>query len=100
MDGETKIILANMAEDIRELRDSTLKVSELIQETAMLRQQLLSMQEKYEEKLKASNQRHDDGRKVIHKRMDVWLQVAFWLGGTVVLAMGTVIMILAEKVLG
>ena len=53
-----------------------------------------------EQKLIASNAKHDEGRKVLHKRLDLFAKVAFWFGTTLFTGMVGVIYTLVEKVLG
>jgi len=52
-----------------------------------------------EEKLNSSNRRHDEGRKVLHKRMDVYAKVFFWLSTTIATGMVAIIWTLLDKVL-
>jgi len=53
-----------------------------------------------EQKLMASNAKHDEGRKVLHKRLDLFAKVAFWFGTTLFTGMIGIIYTLVEKVLG
>ena len=76
-----------LIEDIRELKELNKEVVKLMQNNAVL-----------EEKLYASNAKHDEGRKVLHKRLDVFMKVAFWLGGTIFTGMAGVIFALVQEV--
>jgi hypothetical protein len=89
VDKETELLLKNMSEDIHELKELNKSVISLMQETIVLRQQL-----------EASNKRHDEGRKVLHKRLDAYGRIAFWFGSTIITAMGGVIIVLVERILG
>ncbi len=53
-----------------------------------------------EQKLIASNAKHDEGRKVLHKRLDVFAKVAFWFGTTLFTGMVGIIWTLVDRVLG
>lgn len=52
-----------------------------------------------EEKLASSNRRHDEGRKVLHKRMDVYAKVFFWLSTTITTGMVGIIWTLLDRIL-
>jgi chromosome segregation ATPase len=88
MENDVKITLNAIKEDIHELKDLNKTVVELIQETSVIR-----------EELKSSNAKHDKGREVLHKQQDAIIKVLFWVGSTVFVAMGVIIMTLLEKIL-
>ena len=77
-----------MSEDIHELKELQKIVIKQNQDIALLRQDLNN-----------SNEKHNEGRKVIHKRMDIHAKIGLWVGASIITAMGGVIMVLAEKVL-
>ena len=82
-----EILLSAIKEDIHELKESHKDIVQLMQKNARL-----------EEKLIASNAKHDEGRKVLHKRIDVFFKIAFWLGTTIFVGMGGVIFTLIQRV--
>jgi uncharacterized protein YlxW (UPF0749 family) len=76
-----------LIDDIRELKELNKEVVKLMQDNAVL-----------EEKLNSSNAKHDEGRKVLHKRLDVFMKIAFWMGATLVTGMAGVIFALVQEV--
>jgi len=76
-----------LIDDVRELKELNKEVVKLMQDNAVL-----------EEKLSSSNAKHDEGRKVLHKRLDVFMKVAFWMGATIVTGMAGVIFALVQEV--
>jgi len=52
-----------------------------------------------EEKISSSNQRHDEGRKVLHKRMDTYAKIGFWFFTTIFVAMAGTIWELLNRVI-
>ena len=52
-----------------------------------------------EQKIASSNAKHDEGRKILHKRLDTIVKVGFWIGSTVFTGMAGVIWVLVERIL-
>ena len=75
-------------EDISELKTGHKEMIDLMRNNAVL-----------EEKLIHSNAKHDEGRKVLHKRLDLFAKVAFWFGTTLFTGMMGVIWTLVDKVI-
>jgi hypothetical protein len=80
--------LTGIREDISELKTGHKEMIDLMRNNAVL-----------EEKLIHSNAKHDEGRKVLHKRLDIFAKVAFWLGTTVVTGMVGIIWTLLDRLL-
>lgn len=76
-------------EELTGIRKELKALAEVIMEYKLLEQKLI-----------ASNAKHDEGRKVLHKRLDVFAKVAFWFGTTLFTGMVGIIYTLVEKVLG
>jgi len=76
-----------LMEDMKELKELNKEVVKLISNNAVL-----------EERLRSSNAKHDEGRKVLHKRLDVFMKIAFWMGATLVTGMAGVIFALVQEV--
>lgn len=89
MEKDIKIFLDDIREDIHELKELQKIVIEQNQEIALLRQEMHS-----------SNEKHNEGRKVIHKRMDTHAKIGIWLGASMFTAMAGVILTLVEKIMG
>ena len=75
-------------EELTGIREELKALAEVIMEYKLLEQKLIS-----------SNQKHDEGRKVLHKRLDLFAKVAFWFGTTLFTGMTAVIWTLVDKVL-
>jgi len=60
---------------------------------------ILSEYKVLEERMASSNEKHNEGRKIIHKRIDIIVKVAFWVGSTVFTGMAGVIWVLVERIL-
>ncbi|RUA28582.1 MAG: hypothetical protein DSY76_04190 [Bacteroidetes bacterium] len=63
-------------------------------------EKLLSKIQLLEERLESSNKWHNDGRKVLHRRMDAYAKIFLWFGTTIFTGMAGVIWALVNKVLG
>ena len=74
------------------------ELSSIKEELKGLREVLLEYK-LLEQKIDSSNAKHDEGRKIIHKRIDLIVKVAFWVGSTVFTGMAGVIWVLVERVL-
>ena len=80
---------AEIKEELVGIRKELKVIAEVIIEYKLLEQKLI-----------ASNAKHDEGRKVLHKRLDVFAKVAFWFGTTLFTGMIGIIYTLVEKILG
>ena len=79
--------LAHLSTEMGDIKKELKVLAEVLTKNAILEQKLIS-----------SNAKHDEGRKVLHKRLDLFGKIAFWLGGTVVTGMSGVIFALVQEI--
>jgi len=80
--------IQDLKEDINDIKTEIKALAKVLTEYKILEQKLIS-----------SNAKHDEGRKVLHKRLDAYAKVAFWFGTTLFTGMVGVIWTLLDRVL-
>ena len=86
--NEIKDELISIKEELKALSQILVEYKVMEQKIIQLQQQLIS-----------SNAKHDEGRKVIHKRMDAYAKIFLWFGTTIFTAMGGIIWTLVDRIL-
>ena len=81
--------LKHLSSDMSDIKKELKILAEVLKQNALLEQKLIS-----------SNEKHDEGRKVIHKRIDAYAKVVVWFGSSLFVGMAGVIWTLFDKIYG
>ena len=88
-DSDVKQNLLHLSKEMGEIKEELKILTKVLVQNALM-----------EEKMKSSNEKHDEGRKVIHKRIDAYAKVVVWFGSSLFVGMAGVIYTLFDKVYG
>jgi uncharacterized protein YigA (DUF484 family) len=74
-------------EELSDIKKEIKELAKVLVENKILEQKLIQLQQQ----LIASNAKHDEGRKVLHKRLDNYAKIIFAFGSALFGAMSSVI---------
>ena len=84
-----------LKEELSDIKKEIKALAKVFIQYQVMEQKLIQL----EQKRASDNLRHDEGRKVIHKRMDVYAKIGFWFFTTIFVAMAGTIWELLNRVI-
>ena len=82
-------------EELVSIKKELKTLSKILIEYKVMEQKIIQLQQQ----LISSNAKHDEGRKVLHKRLDAYAKIFLWFGTTVFTGMAGVIWTLVDRIL-
>jgi len=82
--------------ELNEIKIELKALADVIVESKILEQKIIQL----EQMLISANEKHNEGRKVLHKRLDAYAKIFIWFGTTLFTGMAGVIWTLVDRIYG
>ena len=85
-----------LKEELHGIKEELKSLAKVMIESKILEQKIIQL----EQMLISAKEKHNEGRKVLHKRLDAYAKIFIWFGTTLFTGMAGVIWTLVNKIYG